>query len=156
MKNYKMTDVYTGGGCDHLLIEFEGYSIFFIVNNNDCNIPKNGEDWGFCSYLSEEDMNNGNYLDCIGPLENFSFAYLKPFLQGYFVTKGIKKDFNLEDVDFMLLSTDMANNCDSDIIINAIYEKLIKFSKTELIEYMGNTFGDGALINLSSYIKGKK
>ena len=107
----KIQDVYTGGGCDHLEVSYPQYGIFFIVNNNDCNIPKTGEDWGFCSYESEEKMNDGNYIDCQGPFDNFRQESLIDFFNGYILAKGLKKDpqyFDLEKVDFCALSEDIA------------------------------------------------
>jgi hypothetical protein len=155
METYKMTDVYTGGGCDHLLIEFEGYSIFFVVNNNDCNIPKHGEDWGFCSYLSEDDMNNGKYVDCIGPLENFSYANLKSFLQGFIAAKGYKKDsqnFNLKDVDFMQLTLDIHEKCEPHVMIEVFYNYLKTLSKEDLLLGL-TTWIDGEQLDIFNYVQ---
>jgi hypothetical protein len=39
MKNMFIEEVYTGGGCDHYELHFKQYDIFFVINNNDCNIP---------------------------------------------------------------------------------------------------------------------
>jgi len=135
----KITTVYTGGGCDHLEIAYPQYGIFFVVNNNDCNIPKVGEDWGFCSYESEEKMNNGDYIDCQGPLDNFKQDSLIDFFNGYILAKGLKKDpqyFELEDVDYIGLSTDIANSCEPHVLVEALYFYLETLSKDKLLEYL--------------------
>ena len=137
----KIQDVYTSGGCDHLEIAYPEYGIFFVVNNNDCNIPKVGEDWGFCSYESEEKMNDGNYIDCQGPLDNFRQDSLIDFFNGYILAKGLKKDpqyFDLENVDFCALSEDIANICEPHVLVDALYFHLKTFTKDELVMYLSS------------------
>lgn len=139
MKNMHIEEVYTGGGCDHLEIHFKQYGLFFIVNNNDCNVPKDGEDWGFCVYDSEEHQNNGNYLFCEGAFDDFKRESLLDFLKGYVAAKSFKKIkdyFDIEDVDYNSLAFDIANVCEPHVLYDALYFYIKTFSKSDLLHYL--------------------
>jgi hypothetical protein len=157
--DYQIEEVYTGGGCDQLEVRFLAHNVQFNIQVcDDQSIPKNGDD--FCFILCKLGSTAcDDYIEISESFENFNESTIVDFCRGYLAAKGIKKDsnyFELSQIDFMSLSIDMANNCDAQTLIVALYSMLTKFDKTELIEYMGNTFGNGALINLTSYIKGSK
>jgi hypothetical protein len=140
--NYKITECYTGGGCDHYEIVMGDYSLFFLINNNDCNIPKEGESWGFCVYDNLESFVDGNtYIDCLGPFENFRKKGLLDFILGYVAAKGYKKDpqyYELGQIDYMELSSDIANSCEPHVLVDSLYFYLKTLKKDELEEYVKN------------------
>jgi hypothetical protein len=139
MKNMHVEEVYTGGGCDHLEIHFKQYGLFFIINNNDCNIPKDGEDWGFCVYDSEEQQNNGNYLFCEGAFDDFKRESLLDFLKGYIAArhfKKIKDYFELSQVNYTAICDDILNTCEPHVLLDALYEYVSALSKNDLLVYL--------------------
>jgi len=137
MQNMTVEEVYTGGGCDHYELHFKQYGIFFVINNNDCNIPVEGEDWGFCSYASEDDQNNGNFIDCVGVKNDggFNKNNLIGFFNGYILAKGLKKIdgyFDIEDIDFDSLAFDIAQVCEPHVLYDALYFYLKTLTKEQL------------------------
>jgi hypothetical protein len=135
MIKLELEEIYTGGGCDHYELHFREYGIIFAINNNDCNIPKDGEDWGFCTYASEDDQNSGNYIDCVGPFDDFKKANLIEFCKGFIAAKRIKKIegyFELSDIDFNELAHDIANVCEPHVLHDSLYFYLKSMSKDTL------------------------
>jgi hypothetical protein len=154
--NYKITECYTGGGCDHYEIVMGDYSLFFLINNNDCNIPKEGEDWGFCVYDNLESFVDGNtYIDCLGPFENFRKKGLIDFILGYVAAKGYKKDsqyYELEQIDYMELSSDIADTCEPHVLVEALHFYLKTLKKDELEEYLKNIDSDSSY-KITNYLE---
>jgi hypothetical protein len=118
------------------------YSLFFLINNNDCNIPKEGEDWGFCVYDNLESFIDGNeYIKCEGPFDNFKKKGLLDFILGYVAAKGYKKDsqfYELDQIDYMELSCDIANSCEPHVLVEILDLYLRSLKKDELEEFVKN------------------
>jgi len=141
MRKIEIEEVYTGGGCDHYELHFREYGIIFAVNNNDCSIPTEGEAWGFCTYASEDDQNSGNWIDCVGPFDDFKKANLIEFCKGFIAAKQIKKIegyFELDQIDFNELAHDIANTCEPHVLVDALYFHLKTFTKDELVMYLSS------------------
>ena len=155
MKNMFIEEVYTGGGCDHYELHFKQYGIFFVINNNDCNIPKEGEDWGFCSYKTEDDANCGNYMDCVGPLDDFKKENLLGFFHGYITAKKLEKIpdfFELDQIDFNELAYEIANVCEPHVLYDSLYFYLKTLSKEELQAWLKTLDANGSF-NLKDYLE---
>jgi len=155
MNNLSIEEVYTGGGCDHYELHFKEYDIFFVINNNDCNIPTEGEDWGFCSYKTEDDQNNGDWIDCIGPLDDFKKDNLIEFFKGFVIAKGLKKIegyFELDQVDFNELAHDIANVCEPHVLHDALYFYLKTLTKDQLDVWL-STLDSNQSFKLIDYIE---
>ena len=141
MKNLIIEEVYTGGGCNHYKVDVPEYGIYFIVNNNDCNVPEFGEDWGFCVYDNEYNENSGNWLFCEGAFDDFNKDTLVEFIKGYVAAKGFKKIdgyFDLKNVDYNSLSMDIVNICDPHVAYEALYFYMKTLSKSDLLLYLQN------------------
>jgi hypothetical protein len=155
MKNIQIEEVYTGGGCDHYEVHFKQYGILFVVNNNDCNIPTEGEDWGFCTYANEDDFNSGDWIDCIGPLDDFKKDNLITFLEGFIAAKQVKKIegyFTLEQIDFNELAHDISNVCEPHVLHDALYFYLKTLTKEQL-EIWLSTLDANQSFKLTDYIE---
>ena len=75
-----MEEVYTGGGCEHLSIQFINYGVQFdIMNANEYSanqLPENGEP--FCFNLCKiQDGIDGEYLDISDRIENYNSETIK-------------------------------------------------------------------------------
>jgi hypothetical protein len=154
--NYTINECYSGGGCDHYEIVMEDYSLFFLINDNENNIPKEGESWGFCVYDNLESFIDGNlYIHCEGPFDNFKKEGLIDFIKGYVAAKGFKKDsqnFNLKDVDFMQLTLDIHEKCEPHVMIEVFYNHLITLSKEDLLLGL-TTWIDGEQLDIFNYVQ---
>ena len=83
-------EVYTGGGCEHLSIQFINYGVQFdIMNANEYStnqLPENGEP--FCFNLCKiQDGIDGEYLDISDRIENYDSETIKDFCLGYLAAR---------------------------------------------------------------------
>jgi hypothetical protein len=139
MSNLNIEEVYTGGGCNHYKVDVPQYGIYFIVNNNDCNTPEPGEDWGFCVYDNEENENSGNWLYCEGPFDDFNKDTLTQFIKGYIAAKSLRKIdgyFDIEKVNYEFLCDEILSTCEPHVLHNALYAYVSKLSKEDLLTYL--------------------
>jgi hypothetical protein len=155
MIKLELEEVYTGGGFDNYQLYFRQYGILFAINNNDANIPKEGEDWGFCSYASEDDFYGGNYIDCVGPFDDFKKDNIIEFFKGYIAAKGLKKIdgyFELDQIDFTELAHDIANVCEPHVLHDSLYFYLRSMSK-DVLEVWLKELDANQTFKLTDYIE---
>jgi hypothetical protein len=109
MNKIIIEEVYTGGGCEHLSIQFIDYGVQFnIVNADDYStneLPENGKPFCFTFSKIEDDM-NGNYIETSGRIENYNSETIKDFCVGYIAALKIKLIVEPEpyDLDGLFLS----------------------------------------------------
>lgn len=104
-------EVYTGGGCEHLSIQFIDYGVQFdIMNANEYSanqLPENGEP--FCFNLCKiQDGIDGEYLDISDRIENYNSETIKDFCLGYLAARKMKPIIEAEpepyDIDGLFAS----------------------------------------------------
>jgi hypothetical protein len=94
MNKIIIEEVYTGGGCEHLCIQFIDYGVQFDIMNADeysaNQLPENGKP--FCFNLSkiEDNENDGNYIETSDRIENYHSETIKDFCLGYLAALKIK------------------------------------------------------------------
>ena len=86
-------DVYTGGGCEHLCIQFINYGVEFNIMNADeysySQLPENGG--SFCFNLCKiQDGIDGDYLEVSDTFQNFNSETIKDFCLGFLAARNIK------------------------------------------------------------------
>lgn len=86
-------DVYTGGGCEHLCIQFIDYGVEFnIMNADEYSTNHLPEDGGpFCFNLCKiQDGIDGDYLEVSDTFQNFNSETIKDFCLGFLAARNIK------------------------------------------------------------------
>ena len=111
MTKINIEQVYTGGGCEHLSIQFIDYGVQFdIMNANEYSanqLPENGEP--FCFNLCKiQDGIDGEYLDISDRIENYNSETIKDFCLGYLAARKMKPIIEAEpepdDIDGLFAS----------------------------------------------------
>ena len=120
MKKIIIEEVYTGGGCEHLSIEFVDYGVRFDIMNADeystNDLPENGKPFCFNLCKIEDYETDGNYLDTSDRIENYHSETITDFCLGYLAARKIKPVAEVQpqpyDIDGLFSS------------INDIYQQL--------------------------------
>jgi len=104
-------EVYTGGGCEHLSIQFIDYGVQFDIMNADeystNQLPETGKP--FCFNLCKiQDGIDGEYLDISDRIDNYNHETIKDFCLGYLAARKMKPIIEAEhepyDIDGLFAS----------------------------------------------------
>ena len=127
-------EVYTGGGCEHLSIQFIDYGVQFDMMNADeyshNQLPENGKP--FCFNLCKiGDEMDGNYIQISDNIENYQSETIKDFCLGYLAALNIKPIAEIEpepyDLDGLFSSiTDIYAQYDDGKITKARANEITK------------------------------
>jgi hypothetical protein len=136
-------EVYTGGGCEHLSIQFIDYGLQFDIMNADeystNELPENGKP--FCFNLSKiEDGMDGNYLETSDRIENYHSETIKDFCLGYLAALKIKPIVEVEpepyDIDGLFASiNDIYQQYDEGSITKADSNRIAKLCCEAFIDW---------------------
>jgi hypothetical protein len=136
-------EVYTGGGCEHLSIQFIDYGLQFDIMNADeystNELPENGKP--FCFNLSKigEGM-DGNYLETSDRIENYHSETIKDFCLGYLAALKMKPIVEVEpepyDIDGLFASiNDIYQQYDDGSITKARANEITKLCCEAFIDW---------------------
>lgn len=99
MTKINIEQVYTGGGCEHLSIQFIDYGVQFdIMNANEYStndLPENGEPFCF-NFRKIQDGIDGDYLEISDRIDNYNSETIKDFCLGYIAARKMKPIINEE------------------------------------------------------------
>jgi hypothetical protein len=136
-------EVYTGGGCEHLSIQFIDYGLQFDIMNADeystNELPENGKP--FCFNLSKiEDGMDGNYLETSDRIENYHSETIKDFCLGYLAALKMKPSVEVEpepyDIDGLFASiNDIYQQYDEGSIDKAEANRIAKLCCEAFIDW---------------------
>jgi hypothetical protein len=115
VKQYLIENISTGGGCEHILIQYPTFGLCVLINNENQKVPRSGESYDIGVYKLEQEGWMGEYIDnCFETFDNFDRATIAERTWGYLEGKGfenkpyvplidrvieqIKKDFYIDDV----------------------------------------------------------
>ena len=94
MNKIIIEEVYTGGGCEHLSIQFIDYGVQFDIMNADeystNELPEDGKPFCFNLCKIEDYETDGNYLQTSDNIQNYQSTTIKDFCLGYLAALNIK------------------------------------------------------------------
>jgi hypothetical protein len=103
MNKIIIEEVYTGGGCEHLSIEFVDYGVRFDIMNADeyCTdeLPINGSPFCFNLCKSGSEM-DGEYIQVSDRIENYHSDTIKDFCLGYLAALKLKPVEEVQPVPY--------------------------------------------------------
>jgi len=150
MNKIIMEEVYTGGGCEHLCLQFVDYGLQFDLMNADeystNQLPENGKP--FCFNLSKiGDGMNGNYLQVSGNFDNYQSGTIKDFCLGYLAALKLKPVIEAEpepyDIDGLFSSiNDIYQQYDDGKIDKEVANRITKLCCDAFIDWY-ELFEDG-------------
>lgn len=134
MNKIIMEEVYTGGGCEHLSIEFVDYGVRFdIMNADEYSANQLPEDGGpFCFNLCKSGGEvDGEYIQISDRIENYHSDTIKDFCLGYLAALKLKPVEEAEpepyDIDGLFASiNDIHQQYDDGSITKAEANRIAK------------------------------
>jgi hypothetical protein len=138
-----MKDVYTGGGCEHLSIEFVDYGVRFDIMNADeyCTdeLPINGSPFCFNLCKSGSEM-DGEYIQVSDRIENYHSDTIKDFCLGYLAALKLKPVIEPEpepyDIDGLFSSiTDIYQQFDNGEITKDDANRIAKLCCEAFVDW---------------------
>lgn len=98
-----MEEVYTGGGCEHLSIEFVDYGVRFDIMNADeysaNQLPEDGKPFCFNLCKSGDGM-DGEYIQISDNIKNYQSETIKEFCLGYLAALKLKPVEEVQPVPY--------------------------------------------------------
>lgn len=103
MNKIIIEEVYTGGGCEHLSIEFVDYGVRFDIMNADeysaNQLPEDGKPFCFNLCKSGDGM-DGEYIQISDNIENYQGTTIKDFCLGYLAALKLKPVEEVQPVPY--------------------------------------------------------
>jgi hypothetical protein len=120
-----MEEVYTGGGCEHLSIEFVDYGVQFDIMNADeysaNQLPEEGKP--FCFNLCKTGSGvDGEYIQISDRIENYQSKTIADFCLGYLAALKIQPIAEVQPVPYDI--TELVSS------INDIYQQKVNYDIT--------------------------
>jgi hypothetical protein len=124
MNKIIMEEVYTGGGCEHLSIQFVDYGVQFDIMNADeysaNQLPEGGKPFCFNLRKITEMVSDGDYIETSDRIENYQSQTIKDFCLGYLAALKLKPV--VEPVPYDI--TELVSS------INDIYQQKVNYDIT--------------------------
>ena len=103
MNKIIIEEVYTGGGCEHLSIEFVDYGVRFDIMNADeysaNQLPEEGKSFCFNLCKSGDGM-DGEYIQISDNIENYQSKTIADFCFGYLAALRLKPVIEVQPVPY--------------------------------------------------------
>ena len=139
---YSIEDISTGGGCEHILIQYPTFGLCVLINNENQKVPKPGESYDIGVYKLEPEGWMGDYIEnCFETFDNFDRKTIVERTMGYLEGKGFEKKplYNhMYSFTFSLENTSHNGELTTPTEVRLAIEKRLKsISDDELMECMG-------------------
>lgn len=142
MKQYLIENISTGGGCEHILIQYPTFGLCVLINNENQKVPRSGESYDIGVYKLEQEGWMGEYIDnCFETFDNFDRDTIVERTWGYLEGKGFEKKTlynHMYSFTFSLVNSSAnGNETTPDEVRIAIKKRLESISDNELMECIG-------------------
>lgn len=143
MNKIIIEEVYTGGGCEHLSIEFVDYGVRFDIMNADeysaNQLPEDGEPFCFNLCKSGGGM-DGEYIQISDRIENYQGKTIVDFCLGYLAALKLKPVEEAEpepyDIDGLFSSiNDIHQQYDDGSITKAEANRIAKLCCDAFVDW---------------------
>ena len=144
MIKINIEEVYTGGGCEHLSIQFIDYGVQFDIMNADeysaNQLPEDGKPFCFNLRKTVQIATDADYLETSDRIENYQSTTIKDFCLGYLAALKLKPAFEVEpepyDIDGLCASiNDIYQQYDEGSIDKAEANRITKLCCEAFIDW---------------------
>jgi hypothetical protein len=144
MNKIIIEEVYTGGGCEHLSIQFIDYGVQFDIMNADeysaNQLPENGKPFCFNLRKTVRIATDADYIETSDRIENYHSETIKDFCFGYLAALKIKPIVEAEpepyDLDGLFSSiTDIYQQYDEGSLSKSEANRIAKMCCEAFIDH---------------------
>lgn len=142
MSYHKLDEISTGGGCEHILIQYPSFQLCVLINNENQKVPRSGESYDIGVYHLEPEGWMGEHIEgCFETFDNFDRRTIVERTQGFLEGKGFeqKKLYNhMYGLSFTVVNTSEDGSATTaEEVRVAIQNALANMSDSELLERIG-------------------
>lgn len=139
---FEMEEISTGGGCEHILIQYPDLGVCVLINNDHQKVPKLGECYDIGVYKLEPEGWMGEHFDgMFETFDNFDKRTIVSRTQGYLEGKGFEKKTmynHMYSLTFTVINgSETGEETTPEEVRYAIKKRLESISDDELMECLG-------------------